>query len=487
MVSAFVWIYVSMFFFFFKQKTAYEMLRSLVGSEMCIRDSLKGLGHDMGDDNDADALSGDAFDHLEAAAGLLDAQSREGLIEQHQFATPMCKAIEFDSLALTAGEIFNIGAQAWNARAGAGHGLDHHVFHGLFLQHRNAEVALDDFPAHEEIADDVDVGAERQVLVDGLDAVGLGFGGRGEGAFAAVEQHVTGTGLEAAGDDLDQRRLARAIVAHQADDLATRSLNAIQGFAQTMSELMAMAESGAPADAVLEAALTRSGYLSTLEQSTDPQDETRVENLAELVAVAREFVVGASTIDDDADSEEVADAAADLAPGSLAAFLEQVALVADADQIPDEGDGVVTLMTLHTAKGLEFPVVFLTGLEDGVFPHMRSLADNAELEEERRLAYVGITRARTRLYVTRAMTRSAWGAPSYNPASRFLDELPEALVDWRRVASSPTQWTPNSPSVTAQSSFRSSNVAARSKRAIREVVSLSPGDRVSHDLSLIHI
>jgi DNA helicase-2/ATP-dependent DNA helicase PcrA len=269
--------------------------------------------------------------------------------------------------------------------------------------------------------------------------------------------------------------------ANEADDLATRSLNAIQTFTQTMSELMAMAESGAPADAVLEAALTRSGYLNALEQSTDPQDETRVENLAELVAVAREFFVGASTLDDDADSEAVADAAADLAPGSLAAFLEQVALVADADQIPDEGDGVVTLMTLHTAKGLEFPVVFLTGLEDGVFPHMRSLADNAELEEERRLAYVGITRARTRLYVTRAQTRAAWGAPSYNPASRFLDELPEALVDWRRVASSPTQWTPNSPSVTSQSTFRSTNVAARSKRATREVVSLAPGDRVSHD------
>ncbi len=269
--------------------------------------------------------------------------------------------------------------------------------------------------------------------------------------------------------------------ADEADDLATRSRSAIQAFTQTMSELMTMAESGAPADAVLEAALTRSGYLSTLEQSTDPQDETRVENLAELVAVAREFVVGASTLADDADAGEVADAEADLAPGSLAAFLEQVALVADADQIPDEGDGVVTLMTLHTAKGLEFPVVFLTGLEDGVFPHMRSLADNAELEEERRLAYVGITRARTRLYVTRAQTRAAWGAPSYNPASRFLDELPEALVEWRRIASSPTQWTPSSPSVTSQSSFRSSNVAARSKRATREVVSLSPGDRVSHD------
>ncbi|MCD9198882.1 DNA helicase PcrA [Aeromicrobium wangtongii] len=280
--------------------------------------------------------------------------------------------------------------------------------------------------------------------------------------------------------------------ADEAPDLATRSLNAIQAFTAFMSELMDMAESGAPADAVLEAALTRSGYLSTLEQSTDPQDETRVENLAELVAVAREFVVGASTVDESDEAEDVpaeepseaVEAISDeptLGEGSLAAFLEQVALVADADQIPDEGDGVVTLMTLHTAKGLEFPVVFLTGMEDGVFPHMRSLADVKELEEERRLAYVGITRAESRLYVTRATTRAAWGAPSYNPASRFLDELPEALVDWRRLASPPTQWTPSQPSATAQSSFRTSNVAARSKKADRAIVSLSPGDRVSHD------
>ncbi len=317
-----------------------------------------------------------------------------------------------------------------------------------------------------------------RVLINSRDAVSLrrilnepkrGIGDRAEAALQRLADREEISFWEA---------MTRA---DEADDLATRSLNAIQTFTQTMTDLKAMADSGAPADAVLEAALTRSGYLGALEQSTDPQDETRVENLAELVAVAREFVVGASTLDEDADSEAVADAAADLAPGSLAAFLEQVALVADADQIPDEGDGVVTLMTLHTAKGLEFPVVFLTGLEDGVFPHMRSLADNAELEEERRLAYVGITRARTRLYVTRAQTRAAWGAPSYNPASRFLDELPEALVDWRRVASSPTQWTPSSPSVTAQSTFRSTNVAARSKRATREVVSLSPGDRVSHD------
>ncbi len=261
--------------------------------------------------------------------------------------------------------------------------------------------------------------------------------------------------------------------AEETGDLATRSLTAVNAFVETMSALMEMAESGEPADAVLEAALTRSGYLGTLEQSNDPQDETRVENLAELVAVAREFVVGAGTMSD----EEAGAEPDDLTRGSLAAFLEQVSLVADADSVPDEGDGLVTLMTLHTAKGLEFPVVFLTGLEDGVFPHMRSLGDSTELEEERRLAYVGITRARSRLYVTRATSRSAWGAPSYNPASRFLDELPDHLLDWRREAQAPTQWT-RRPA--ASSNFRSSTVAARSSRS-REIPSLDPGDRVSHD------
>jgi DNA helicase-2/ATP-dependent DNA helicase PcrA len=151
--------------------------------------------------------------------------------------------------------------------------------------------------------------------------------------------------------------------------------------------------------------------------------------------------------------------------------------VADADSVPDEGDGVVTLMTLHTAKGLEFPVVFLTGLEDGVFPHMRSLGDKDELAEERRLAYVGVTRARERLYVSRASTRSAWGAPSYNPASRFLEEIPAGLVTWRREAAAPTQWTRRASS-SPQPAFRSGNVA---KRAQRAAISLEPGDRVTHD------
>ena len=200
----------------------------------------------------------------------------------------------------------------------------------------------------------------------------------------------------------------------EAYGIATRSASAIKDFVALLDELRVLAESAPPAE-VMEAALTKSGYLAELEASIDPQDESRLENLRELVTVAREF--------EEANPD-----------GRLSDFLEQVALVADADQIPDadEGGGVVTLMTLHTAKGLEFPVVFLTGLEDGVFPHMRSLTEPKELEEERRLAYVGITRAQRRLYLTRSMQRSTWGAPSYNPPSRFLDEVPDALIDWKR-------------------------------------------------------
>ena len=310
-----------------------------------------------------------------------------------------------------------------------------------------------------------------RVLVNPLDTVSLRRilnepkRGIGDRAQAAIERLASREGISF------WEAMQRA---DESGELATRSQSAVDAFAEMMGALMEMAASGEPADAVLEAALTRSGYLATLEQSNDPQDETRVENLAELVAVAREFVVGAGTMTD----EEAGAEDDDLARGSLAAFLEQVSLVADADSVPDEGDGVVTLMTLHTAKGLEFPVVFLTGLEDGVFPHMRSLGDSAELEEERRLAYVGITRARRLLYVTRATSRSAWGAPSYNPASRFLDELPDHLLDWRREASPPTQWTPRRPAASA--GFRSSTVAARSSRS-REIPSLDPGDRVSHD------
>jgi DNA helicase-2/ATP-dependent DNA helicase PcrA len=173
--------------------------------------------------------------------------------------------------------------------------------------------------------------------------------------------------------------------------------------------------------------------------------------------------------------------------GDLEEFLEQVSLVADADEIPDapdgadgepgEDQGVITLMTLHTAKGLEFPVVFLTGLEDGTFPHMRSLGDPTELEEERRLAYVGITRARQRLYLSRAAVRSAWGAPQYHPASRFLDEIPGDLVDWQRLGTSFSGARGSGQPAVATLAARP-GVRSPGKRP---VIALHSGDRVTHD------
>ncbi|MEV6812057.1 DNA helicase PcrA [Micromonospora sp. NPDC051296] len=218
--------------------------------------------------------------------------------------------------------------------------------------------------------------------------------------------------------------------AKDAPGISTRAANGIAEFVALLDSARELAADGTPED-VLEAVLTRSGYLTELEESLDPQDAGRVDNLQELVSVAREY------------TERIEATGADGERATLAGFLEQVALVADADQVPTddpEHQGVVTLMTLHTAKGLEFPVVFLTGLEDGVFPHLRSLGDTRELEEERRLAYVGITRARQRLYLSRAVTRSAWGQPAYNPPSRFVEELPTELVRWERTEGSYTSW-----------------------------------------------
>ncbi|WP_426498981.1 DNA helicase PcrA [Streptomyces sp. D54] len=259
----------------------------------------------------------------------------------------------------------------------------------------------------------------------------------------------------------------------EAYGMAARSSNAVKRFNTLMEELRTIVESGAGPAVVLEAVLERTGYLAELQASTDPQDETRIENLQELAAVALEF-------EQERGDEEGA--------GTLAEFLEKVALVADSDQIPDEdedGSGVITLMTLHTAKGLEFPVVFLTGMEDGVFPHMRALGQTKELEEERRLAYVGITRARERLYLTRAAMRSAWGQPSYNPPSRFLDEIPEAHLDWRRKGPMAAPAGPTSGITSSLSSSRSrsgpSGFATRRGGAEKPTVTLVAGDRVTHD------
>jgi DNA helicase-2/ATP-dependent DNA helicase PcrA len=264
--------------------------------------------------------------------------------------------------------------------------------------------------------------AYLRVLVNPDDDVNLrrilnepkrGIGDRAEGAIAALATRDRTSFMAA------MRR------ADEAPGMATRSVNAVNGFVKMLDDLMVVA-TGSGASAALEAVLEQTGYLAALRASNDPQDESRVENLAELVAVVREY---------ERDNPE----------GTLGGFLEQVSLVADADQIPDAPGtdidaavaeakrlGVVTLMTLHTAKGLEFPVVFLTGMEHGIFPHSRSAADPAELAEERRLAYVGLTRARKRLYLTRSEVRSLWGQSQYNPPSQFIEEVPAELIDWKR-------------------------------------------------------
>ncbi|MFC5906926.1 DNA helicase PcrA [Streptacidiphilus monticola] len=261
----------------------------------------------------------------------------------------------------------------------------------------------------------------------------------------------------------------------EAYGMAARSVNAVKKFNDLMAKLRGVVEGGAGPAAVLEAVLEETGYLAELQASTDPQDETRVENLQELAAVALEFE----------QEEPVEGPDGEPAQTGLPGFLERVALVADSDQIPDdpegEGRGVITLMTLHTAKGLEFPVVFLTGMEDGVFPHMRALSNAKELEEERRLAYVGVTRARERLYLSRAVLRSAWGQPSYNPPSRFLEEIPENLVETRRAASASAP----SPVSSRMTGSRASAPAGWGKSASRmrdkPVITLNVGDRVTHD------
>jgi DNA helicase-2/ATP-dependent DNA helicase PcrA len=259
-----------------------------------------------------------------------------------------------------------------------------------------------------------------------------------------------------------------------------------------MDELRGKAADGEPVAELLDILLSRTGYTAELAESEDPQDEARVENLAELVTVAREFAGDAAA---DPDAVQAAVDQGLPVPGSLAAFLERVALVADADSIPD-GDGadagVVTLMTLHTAKGLEFPVVFCSGWEDGVFPHMRALAEPAELAEERRLAYVGITRARQRLYLSRALVRSAWGQPMANPPSRFLEEIPDSLIDWRRVEpersapSAATTWGRRNSAGGSDSA--QAGIAARGMRTTpfrgwqdTPALLLEVGDRVNHD------
>ena len=261
--------------------------------------------------------------------------------------------------------------------------------------------------------------------------------------------------------------------------LASRSQRCIAGFVELLDGLGELVDRGEEVHEILQTLMHRTGYTAELEASDDPQDASRVENLAELVTVAREFAGDAAVAVPAEDGLPE--------PGSLAAFLERVALVADADSIPDSDQGVVTLMTLHTAKGLEFPVVFCTGWEDGVFPHLRALGDPTELAEERRLAYVGITRARERLYLSRAVVRSAFGQPMTNPASRFLDDVPVELIDWRYSTIAERQGDRSAPMGRVGFGRRSGTSGFGDRGSWKPpstpapAITLEVGDRVNHD------
>jgi DNA helicase-2/ATP-dependent DNA helicase PcrA len=280
--------------------------------------------------------------------------------------------------------------------------------------------------------------------------------GIGDGSVAKIDAYATSHGVSF----IEGLR--------HSDDagVSGTAVKGIRSFLELLDSVVHLA-AGGPAP-LLQAVLDGSGYLAELEAERSIESEGRLENLAELVGSAQDF----ETIDE---------------------FLEQVGLVSDVDALDGDASQVV-LMTLHSAKGLEFPAVFLIGMEDGVFPHLRSLGEPDELEEERRLAYVGLTRARERLYLSRALVRSAWGAPAHNPGSRFLAEVPDDLVDWRRTEADQVHWQRpdltlatggvGQPTAAGRRNFTAAaaraDVAAKSKPA-RAVPSLAPGDRVLHD------
>ncbi len=286
-----------------------------------------------------------------------------------------------------------------------------------------------------------------------------GIGDRAEACVAALAQRdgiSFAAALERAGD---------------APGIGARAVNAIGAFTALLAELRSLLADGVGLGQLIVAILDCSGYAAMLRDSRDPQDETRLENLEELIAVAGEFET--QTPD-----------------GTLSDFLTDVSLVADADDLPDEAvaagqaelerteDGVVTLMTLHTAKGLEFDVVFMTGMEEGVFPHQRSLGSQKDLAEERRLAYVGVTRARQRLYLSRAVTRSVFGSQNYGPPSRFLADVPAEVIDWRRVVDAGVADTHYGRAPAAAALARRPGVRSPGNRT---VITLAVGDKVTHD------
>jgi len=328
-------------------------------------------------------------------------------------------------------------------------------------------VAESEYDAAEFVRSEIrskDLLAYLRVLVNPNDEVSLrriiNFPKRGIGDRAIEEVEIFG--------DMQGISFWHALLrVSEATAVPNKAAQSIMQFTSMLNALAVLVEAKTKPSVIIEAVLEQSGLLTELEASTDPQDEVRVENLKELVSASMEYEE--RPFEELGEDEEI----------SLSGFLEKVSLVADADEIPDGEDhgGVVTLMTLHTAKGLEFPTVFLTGMEDGIFPHARTLDDPKEIEEERRLAYVGLTRAEKRLYISRAEYRLTFGTPKYNPGSRFLDEIPSELIEWKSDS--------RSKSSSGSSAIRRSRVATtappRATGKKSSAMALEVGQRVSHD------
>jgi DNA helicase-2/ATP-dependent DNA helicase PcrA len=323
------------------------------------------------------------------------------------------------------------------------YGIPYRVVGGLkFYERREVRDALAYLRAAHNPADRISL----------VRAAGAPKRGVGEGTIGKLEQFAIAEGIT----------LAEAF--GRADEvlgLTGRARAGAHDLARILRLILERDAAGLPLADVIRTATDDSGLIATFEAEDTVEAESRVENLKELAGVAEEFEEGRKQ---------------EGAPARLADFLERTSLISEVDMLADapDLDGVVTLMTLHNAKGLEYPAVFLTGMEEGVFPHIRSIADPDQLEEERRLAYVGITRAQNVLYLTHAWSRSLWGGTNYNPASRFIGEIPDELVDVLREAQAPrarkwADWDGSSSS------------GPQGRQPEKVVIRVAPGDLVYHE------
>ncbi len=316
------------------------------------------------------------------------------------------------------------------------YGIPYRVVGGLkFYERREVRDAIAYLRAAHNPADRISL----------LRAVGSPKRGVGEGTVEKLERFAIAEGLS----------LAEALErADEVQGLTGKARAGAHDVARILRLIRERDAAGVPLADVVRTATEDSGLIATFETDDTIEAQSRVENLKELGGVAEEFEEGRKQ---------------EGAPARLADFLERTSLISEVDVLAD-AEELVTLMTLHNAKGLEYPVVFLTGMEEGVFPHVRSIDDPDQLEEERRLAYVGITRAQNVLYLTHAWARSLWGGTNYNPASRFIGEIPDALIEVLREAAPPRarRWSDDQD-------------RPQGRQPEQIVIRVAPGDLVHHE------